>query len=61
MATQQEQFLETYRAGLESVVGIAGVLLGEAERLRARQLEAIRKAIGEHAELTKGVASASTR
>ena len=60
MATQQEQFLETYRAGLESFVGIAGALLGEAERLRTRQLEAIRKAIGEHAELTKGIASAST-
>ena len=60
MATQQEQFLETYRAGLESVAGIAGAFLGEAERLRTRQLEAIRKAIGEHAELTKGLASAST-
>ena len=60
MATQQEQFLETYRAGLESFVGIAGALLGEAERLRTRQLEAIHKAIGEHAELTKGITSAST-
>lgn len=60
MATQQEQFLDTYRAGLESIVGLAGTLLGEAERLRTRQLEAIHKALGEHAELTKGVASAAT-
>jgi phasin family protein len=60
VATQQEQFLETYRAGVESFVGIAGALLGEAERLRTRQLEAIRKAIGEHAELTQTIASAST-
>ena len=60
MATQQEQFLETYRAGLASLVGIAGTMLGEAERLRTRQLEAIRKAVGEHAELTKGIASATT-
>jgi len=60
MATQQEHFVDTYRAGLESLVGLAGTLLGEAERLRTRQLEAIRKALGEHAELTQGIASAST-
>jgi phasin family protein len=60
MATQQEQFLDPYRAGLESIAGLAGTLLGEAERLRTRQLEAIRKALGEHAELTKSIASAAT-
>jgi phasin family protein len=60
MATQQEQFLDTYRAGLESMVGLTGTLLGEAERLRTRQLEAIRKALAEHAELTQGIASAAT-
>jgi phasin family protein len=60
MATQQEQFLDTYRAGLESIVGLAGTWLGEAERLRTRQLEAIRKALGEHAELAKDIASAAT-
>ena len=60
MATQQEQFLDAYRAGLESIVGIAGTMLGEAERLRVRQLEAIRKSLGEHAELAKSIASAAT-
>ena len=60
MATQQEQFVDTYRAGLESLAGLAGALLGEAERLRTRQLEAIHKALSEHAELTKGIASAAT-
>jgi phasin family protein len=60
MATQQEQFLDAYRAGLESIIGLAGNMLGEAERLRVRQLEAIRTALGEHAELAKGIASAAT-
>ena len=60
MATQQEQFLDAYRVGLESMIGFAGTVLNEAERLRTRQLEAIRKALGEHAELAKGVASATT-
>ncbi len=60
MATQQEQFLDAYRVGLESIVGLAGTMLGEAERLRVRQLEAIRKALAEHAELAKGIASATT-
>ena len=60
MATPQEQFLDAYRAGLESLVGIAGTMLGEAERLRIRQLEAIRKALGEHAELSQGITSAAT-
>ena len=60
MATQQEQFLYTYRTGLESIVGLAGTWLGEAERLRTRQLEAIRKTLGEHAELVKDIAAAGT-
>lgn len=60
MTTPQEQFLDAYRAGLESLVGLAGTMLGEAERLRVGQLEAIRKALGEHAELSKGIASAAT-
>lgn len=60
MASQQEQFLDTYRTGLESLIGLAGTMLGETERLRTRQLEAIRQAIAEHGELAKGVASAST-
>lgn len=60
MATQQQQFLDAYRIGLESIVGLAGTMLDEAERLRTRQLEAIRKAISEHAELAKGIASATS-
>jgi phasin family protein len=60
MATQQEQFLDAYRVGLESIVGLAGTMLGEAERLRTRQLEAIRKALGDQAELANSIASAAT-
>jgi len=60
MANPQEQFLDAYRVGLESLVKLAGTMLGEAERLRTRQLEAIRAAMDEHAELSKGVSTAAT-
>ena len=35
-------------------------MLGEAERLRTRQLEAVRAAMGQHAELSEGIRSAQT-
>ena len=60
MSNPQEQFLTAYRAGLEGLVNLAGTMLGEAERLRTSQLEAIRAAMGEHAELSKAVCSANT-
>ena len=60
MPNPQEQFFDAYRVGLESLVKLAGTMLGEAERLRTRQLEAIRTAMDEHAELSKGIATAAT-
>jgi phasin family protein len=60
MTTPQEQFVDLYRTSLEGMVAMARSTLDEAERLRARQLEAIREALEENAELTRQVASAST-
>ncbi len=58
MSNPEEQFFTAYRTGLEGLANLAATMLGEAERLRARQLEAIREAMTEHAELCKGITTA---
>ena len=59
MSSPEEQFLSAYRTGLEGLASLAATMLGEAERLRTRQLEAIREAMTEHAELCKGITTAN--
>jgi phasin family protein len=60
MPEPSEQFLTLYRANLEGMVRMARTALDEAERLRTRQLEAIRDAVTENAELAAEIASART-
>ena len=59
MPNPEEQFFSAYRTGLEGLASLATTMLGEAERLRTRQLEAIREAMTEHAELCKGITTAN--
>jgi phasin family protein len=60
MTTPQEQFVDLYRNSLEGMVAMARATLDEAERLRTRQLEAIRAALEENAELSRQAANAAT-
>lgn len=60
MLNTPEQFLSLYRANLEGMVKMARSALDEAERLRTRQLDAIREAVAENANLAKDVAGAQT-
>jgi len=60
MTTPQEQFLDLYRTSLEGMVAMARASLDEAERLRTRQLDAIRQALEENAELSRQIAGAAT-
>lgn len=59
MSNPEEQFFTAYRTGLEGLANLATTMLGEAERLRTRQLEAIREAMTQHAELCKGITAAN--
>jgi RNA polymerase sigma factor (sigma-70 family) len=52
--------LELYRAGLEGIITMARTALDEAERLHTRQLEAIREALEENAELSREIRNATT-
>jgi len=60
MATPQEQFLDLYRTSLEGMVSMTRATLDEAERLRTKQLEAIREALDENAALSREIAGAGT-
>jgi phasin family protein len=60
MATPQEQYLDVYRQGLEGAVAMARSALDEAERLRLGQVEAIRTALAENAELARQIAGATS-
>ena len=60
MADPQAQFLDFYRSSLESMVSMARSSLDEAERLRTRQLEAIREALTQNAELGREIAGATS-
>ena len=60
MTATQEQFFDLYRAGLENMVAMARTTLDEAERLRAKQLESIRDALAENADLGRAIASAAS-
>lgn len=60
MTSPQEQFIALYRSNLESMVSMARSVLDEAERLRTRQLEAIREALAENEELARQIAGAET-
>jgi len=58
MPTPQDDFLDLYRAGLAEMLAMTRATLDEFEQLRSRQLEAIREALAENAELTGEVAGA---
>jgi len=58
MSTQQDDFLDLYRAGLAEMLTMTRASLDEFEQLRSRQLEAIRDAVAENAELTGTLAGA---
>jgi len=58
MSTQQDDFLDLYRAGLAEMLAMTRNTLDEFEQLRSRQLDAIREALGENAELTGQLAGA---
>jgi phasin family protein len=58
MPTQQDDFLNLYRAGLAEMLAMTRATLDEFEQLRSRQLEAIREALAENAELTGEIAGA---
>jgi phasin family protein len=60
MATPQEQYLDVYRQSLEDMVAMARSALDEAERLRAKQIEAIREALAENAALSREIANATS-
>lgn len=60
MTTPQEQYLDVYRQSLEDMVAMARSALDEAERLRAKQIEAIRAALAENAALSREVANATS-
>jgi phasin family protein len=60
MADPQAQFLDFYRGNLEAMLGMARSSLDEAERLRTRQLESIRAALEQNAELAREVAGAKS-
>jgi phasin family protein len=60
MATAQQQYLDVYRQGLEDAVAMARTALDEAERLRLKQVEAIRAALAENAELGRQIANANS-
>jgi phasin family protein len=58
MSTQQDDFLDLYRAGLAEMLAMTRNTLDEFEQLRSQQLDAIREALGENAELTGQLAGA---
>jgi len=58
MPTQQDDFLNLYRAGLAEMLAMTRATLDEFEQLRSGQLEAIREALSENAELTGEIAGA---
>lgn len=58
MPTQQDDFLNLYRAGLAEMLAMTRATLDEFEQLRSGQLEAIREALAENAELTGEIAGA---
>jgi len=58
MATRQDDFLDLYRTGLSEMLAMTRSSLDEFEQLRSRQLEAIREALSENAELTGELAGA---
>ncbi|MGH8705695.1 MAG: phasin family protein [Burkholderiales bacterium] len=60
MATPQEQFIDFYRSSLEGMVSMARATLDEAERLRTRQLEAIRDALSVNSALSREIAGAGS-
>lgn len=60
MATPQEQYLDVYRQTLEGMVAMARSALDEAERLRSKQIEAIREALAENAALSREIANATS-
>lgn len=60
MADPQAQFLDFYRSSLELTLNMTRSALDEAERLRTRQLESIRAALEQNAELAREVAGASS-
>ena len=60
MPTPQEQFVEFCRMNLEAMVGMARATLDEAERLRTKQLDAIREALAENAALSREIAGATS-
>jgi len=60
MADAQQQFLDFYRSSLEAMLNMTRSSLDEAERLRTRQLESIREALTQNAELAREVSSAAS-
>jgi phasin family protein len=60
MTTPQEQFISLYRSNLNAMISMARAALDETERLRTRQLEAIRDALAENNELARQISSAGT-
>jgi phasin family protein len=60
MADPQAQFLDFYRSSLESMINTARGSLDEAERLRTQQLEAIREALAQNAELAREISGAAS-
>jgi phasin family protein len=58
MSTQQDDFLDLYRTGLAEMLAMSRATLDEIEQLRSRQLDAIREALDENAELTGAIAGA---
>jgi len=59
MSTQKDDFLDLYRSGLESLVAMTRATLDESEKLRNRQLEAIRDALAENTALSGDISGAS--
>jgi len=58
MPAPQNDFLDLYRAGLAEMLAMTRASLDEFEQLRSGQLEAIREALAENAQLTGEVAGA---
>jgi len=58
MPAPQNDFLDLYRAGLAEMLAMTRATLDEFEQLRSRQLEAIREALNENAELTGEITGA---
>lgn len=60
MPGPQEQFFDFYRNSLDAMLNMARSSLDEAERLRTRQLEAIREALAQNSEISREIAGATS-